>query len=73
MLILYDGRKNGYNSNWRPSTSQPHKFVLSIAYHGQKADKMKASRSFARENNESLQEVHTRLKRLMSTMHGATK
>jgi hypothetical protein len=39
-------------------------------YQGQKADKMKALRLFARGGDESLREAHTRLRRLISATHG---
>jgi hypothetical protein len=40
---------------------------------GQRADKMKAPRMFARGGDESLREVHARLRRLISATHGVTE
>jgi hypothetical protein len=42
-------------------------------YQGQRADKMKALRTFARGGNESLREAHARLRRLISATHGVTE
>jgi hypothetical protein len=42
-------------------------------YQGQKADKMKALRTFARGGDESLREAHARLRRLISATHGVTE
>jgi hypothetical protein len=42
-------------------------------YQGQRADKMKALRTFAREGDESLREAHARLRRLITATHGATE
>jgi hypothetical protein len=42
-------------------------------YQGQRADKMKALRTFARGGDESLREAHTRLKRLITATHGVTE
>jgi hypothetical protein len=42
-------------------------------YQGQRADKMKALRTFARGGDESLREAHTRLRRLISATHGVTE
>jgi len=39
-------------------------------YQGQRADKMKALRSFARGGDESLREAYSRLRRLISATHG---
>jgi hypothetical protein len=39
-------------------------------YQGQRADKMKALRTFARGGDESLREAHARLRRLISAIHG---
>jgi hypothetical protein len=42
-------------------------------YQGQRADKMKALRTFVRGGNESLREAHARLKRLITAIHGVTE
>jgi hypothetical protein len=42
-------------------------------YQGQRVDKMKALRTFARGGDESLREAHVRLRRLISVTHGVTK
>jgi hypothetical protein len=42
-------------------------------YQGQRADKMKALRIFARGSDESLREAHARLRRLIIATHGVTK
>jgi hypothetical protein len=42
-------------------------------YQGQRADKMKALRTFARGGDESLREAHARLRRLIITTHGVTE
>jgi hypothetical protein len=42
-------------------------------YQGQRADKMKALRTFARGGDESLREAHARLRRLITTTHGITE
>jgi hypothetical protein len=42
-------------------------------YQGQRADKMKALRTFARGSDESLREAHARLRRLITATHGVTK
>jgi hypothetical protein len=42
-------------------------------YQGQRADKMKALKTFARGGDESLREVHARLRRLISATHGVTE
>jgi hypothetical protein len=42
-------------------------------YQGQRADKIKALRTFAREGDESLREAHARLRRLISATHGVTE
>jgi hypothetical protein len=42
-------------------------------YQGQRANKMKALRTFARGGNESLLEAHVRLRRLITTTHGVTE
>jgi hypothetical protein len=42
-------------------------------YQGQRADKMKALRTFARGGDESLREAHARLRRLISATHGVTE
>jgi hypothetical protein len=42
-------------------------------YQGQRADKMKALRTFARGGDESLREAHARLRRLISAIHGVTE
>jgi hypothetical protein len=42
-------------------------------YQGQRADKMKALRTFARGGDESLWEAHARLRRLISATHGITE
>jgi hypothetical protein len=42
-------------------------------YQGQRADKMKALRTFARGGDESLREAHARLKRLITATHGVTE
>jgi hypothetical protein len=42
-------------------------------YQGQRADKMKALRTFARGGDESLREGHARLRRLISATHGVTE
>jgi hypothetical protein len=42
-------------------------------YQGQRADKMKALRMFARGGDESLREAHMRLRRLISVTHGVTE
>jgi hypothetical protein len=46
---------------------------LGCNYQEQRADKMKALRTFARGGDESLREAHTRLRRLISATHGATE
>jgi hypothetical protein len=46
---------------------------LSRDYQGQRADKMKALRTFARGGHESLREAHARLRRLISATHGVTE
>jgi hypothetical protein len=42
-------------------------------YQGQRADKMKALRTFARGGDESLREAHARLRRLITATHGVTE
>jgi hypothetical protein len=42
-------------------------------YQGQRADKMKALRTFARGGDESLREAHAQLRRLIIATHGVTK
>ena len=42
-------------------------------YHGQRADKMKSLRTFARGSDESLREAHSRLRRLITATHGVTE
>jgi hypothetical protein len=42
-------------------------------YQGQRADKMKALRTFARGGDESLREAHAWLRRLISATHGVTE
>jgi hypothetical protein len=42
-------------------------------YQGQRADKMKALRTFARGGDESLREAHARLRRLIIATHGVTE
>jgi hypothetical protein len=42
-------------------------------YQGQRTNKMKALRTFARGGDESLWEAHARLRRLISTTHGVTE
>jgi hypothetical protein len=42
-------------------------------YQGQRADKMKALRTFARGSDESLREAHARLRRLITATHGVTE
>jgi hypothetical protein len=42
-------------------------------YQRQRADKMKALRTFARGGDESLRDVHARLRRLISATHGVTE
>jgi hypothetical protein len=42
-------------------------------YQGQRADKMKALMTFARGGDESLQEAHARLRRLIIATHGVTE
>jgi hypothetical protein len=42
-------------------------------YQGQRADKMKAFRTFIRGSDESLKEAHARLRRLISATHGVTE
>jgi hypothetical protein len=42
-------------------------------YQSQRADKMKALRTFARGGDESLREAHTRLRRLITATHGVTE
>jgi hypothetical protein len=42
-------------------------------YQGQRADKMRALRTFARGGDESLREAHARLRRLITATHGVTK
>jgi hypothetical protein len=42
-------------------------------YQGQRADKMKVLRTFARGSDESLWETHVRLRRLISATHGITE
>jgi hypothetical protein len=42
-------------------------------YQGQRADKMKALRNFARGGDESLREAHARLRRLITATHGVTE
>jgi hypothetical protein len=42
-------------------------------YQGQRADKMKALRTFARGGDESLREAHAWLSRLISAIHGVTE
>jgi hypothetical protein len=46
---------------------------LGCDYQGQRADKMKALRIFARGGDESLREAHARLRQLISTTHGVTE
>jgi hypothetical protein len=41
-------------------------------YQGQRADKMKALRTFARGGDESLREAHARLRSLITATHGVT-
>jgi hypothetical protein len=42
-------------------------------YQGQRADKMKALRTFARGGDELLREAHVRLRRLITATHGVTE
>jgi hypothetical protein len=42
-------------------------------YQGQRADKMKALRTFARGGDESLREAHAQLRRLITATHGVTE
>jgi hypothetical protein len=42
-------------------------------YQGQRANKMKALRTFARRSDESLREAHARLRRLIIATHGITE
>jgi hypothetical protein len=51
------------------------KFFLRLFrdYQGQRADKMKALRTFARGGDESLREAHARLRRLITATHGVTE
>jgi hypothetical protein len=42
-------------------------------YQGQRADKMKALRTFARGSDESLREAHARPRRLITATHGVTE
>jgi hypothetical protein len=42
-------------------------------YQGQRADKMKALRTFARRGDESLREAHARLRRPITATHGVTE
>jgi hypothetical protein len=42
-------------------------------YQGQRANKMKALRTFARGGDESLREAHARLRRLITATHGVTE
>jgi hypothetical protein len=42
-------------------------------YQGQRADKMKALRTFARGGDESLREAYARLRRLITATHGVTE
>jgi hypothetical protein len=42
-------------------------------YQGQRADKMKALRTFAQGGDESLWEAHAWLRRLISAIHGVTE
>jgi hypothetical protein len=42
-------------------------------YQGQRADKMKALRTFVRGSDESLREAHARLRRLITATHGVTE
>jgi hypothetical protein len=42
-------------------------------YQGQRADKMKALKTFTRGGDESLREAHVQLRRLISTTHGITE
>jgi hypothetical protein len=42
-------------------------------YQGQRADKMKALRTFGRGSDESLREAHARLRRLITATHGVTE
>jgi hypothetical protein len=46
---------------------------LKCDYQGQRVDKMKALRTFARGDDESLREAHARLRRLISAIHGITE
>jgi hypothetical protein len=58
-----------------PPFNPTAKFFLRLFrdYQGQRADKMKALRTFARGSDESLREAHTRLKRLIITTHDVTE
>jgi hypothetical protein len=58
-----------------PPFNPTTKFFLRLFrdYQGQRADKMKALRTFARDSDESLQEAHARLRRLITAIHGVTE
>jgi hypothetical protein len=58
-----------------PPFNPTTKFFLRLFrdYQGQRADKMKALRTFARGGDESLREAHARLRRLITATHGVTE
>jgi hypothetical protein len=58
-----------------PPFNPTAKFFLRLFrdYQGQRADKMKALRTFVRGGDESLREAHARLRRLITATHGVTE
>jgi hypothetical protein len=58
-----------------PSFNPTSQFFIQLGcdYQGQRADKMKALRTFAQGGDESLREAHARLRRLISATHGLTE
>jgi hypothetical protein len=67
-------RKLGDVVNPPPFNPTSQFFIqLGRDYQGQRTDKMKALRTFARGGDESLREAHARLRRLTSAIHGVTE
>jgi hypothetical protein len=69
-----EDQKSGEMVNPPPFNPTLQFFVqLFRDYQGQRADKMKALRTFARGGDESLRETHARLRRLISATHDVTE